>query len=163
MRSEPLWDWAVAAYARPGVPELCLDLQDGHEQNVPLLLFAAWTAATGRDLSQDALEEACDIAVAWERNVVKPLRVVRRALKGRIPDMADPEREAVRDEIKAVELSAERRLLQALESIVGDGADRSAERGAAIAPRLIATAKAWDRVVPRGALERLASKLSEPA
>ena len=40
-----LWDWAVAAYGRPGVAPACLDLQDRFEQNVPLLLAAAWSAA----------------------------------------------------------------------------------------------------------------------
>ncbi len=46
--SDDLWTWACAAYAAPGVAEACLSLQDYHEQNVPLLLWAAWTAATGR-------------------------------------------------------------------------------------------------------------------
>src|SRR5690606_19138568 len=32
-----LWEWAVAAYARPGVSDVCLQLQDGDGQNVPLL------------------------------------------------------------------------------------------------------------------------------
>jgi uncharacterized protein (TIGR02444 family) len=43
------WEWALDAYARPGVAEACLELQDVHGQNVPLLLWAAWAAA-------DALE-----------------------------------------------------------------------------------------------------------
>ncbi len=157
MRSEGLWDWAVAAYARPGVADLCLDLQDGHEQNVPLLLFAAWTAATGQALDADDTEEACDVAEVWERTTVKPLRLVRRTLKAAIPDMDDAAREAVRDQIKAVELEAERRLLLQLEAILP--AARIGEP-TAIAPRLIAVSKAWGRVTPRGALEVLASKLS---
>ena len=38
------WDWAVAAYARQPVAAACLNLQDGHGQNVPWLLWAAWMA-----------------------------------------------------------------------------------------------------------------------
>jgi uncharacterized protein (TIGR02444 family) len=159
MTPDGLWGWAVAAYGRPGAADLFLDLQDGHEQNVPLLLFAAWTAATGRVLGDEALEEAVDVAGVWERTTIKPLRLVRRGLKGKIPDMDDAAREAVREEIKAVELSAERRLLETLERIA------PAEGGAPspIAPRLIAAAKQWDRVVPRGTLEALARTLSEAA
>ena len=42
-----LWDWAVAAYGADGVADACLELQDAAGQNVPLLLWAAWTARTG--------------------------------------------------------------------------------------------------------------------
>ena len=43
-----LWTWTLTAYKAPGVAETCLSLQDHHEQNVPLLLWAAWVAVTGR-------------------------------------------------------------------------------------------------------------------
>ena len=62
--SDPFWDWALKAYAAPGVQEACLQLQDGTGQNVPLLLWAGWTAATGRVLDEDAIEGACDCARA---------------------------------------------------------------------------------------------------
>ena len=52
--SDDLWTWACAAYAAPGVSEACLSLQDYHEQNVPLLLWAAWTAITGRRPDEEA-------------------------------------------------------------------------------------------------------------
>ena len=63
-QESPLWDWALKAYAAPGVQEACLQLQDGVGQNVPLLLWAGWTATTGRVLDEDAIEGACDCARA---------------------------------------------------------------------------------------------------
>jgi hypothetical protein len=37
-----IWDWALAAYGRPGVPEAALALQDRHGQNTSFLLWAVW-------------------------------------------------------------------------------------------------------------------------
>ena len=73
-----LWDWALAAYARPNVAAVCLALQDGHGQNVPLLLAAAWSAEQGRTLD---LDRAVTLVQGWEADVVGPLRVARRGLK----------------------------------------------------------------------------------
>ena len=63
--SDGFWDWAVAAYAAPGVAEECLHLQDVHEQAVPLLLWAAWQAETGRAPDEEALEGAVDTTQVW--------------------------------------------------------------------------------------------------
>jgi uncharacterized protein (TIGR02444 family) len=106
-----LWDWAQATYARPGVAEACLRLQDEEEQSVPLLLWALWSADEAR--TPDLLTGAAT-ARAWEEEVVGPLRRLRRALKALD---ADADREAVRDQVKAVELDAERRLLVQLERL----------------------------------------------
>ncbi|HWU12504.1 MAG TPA: TIGR02444 family protein, partial [Caulobacter sp.] len=43
-----LWQWALEVYVRPSVAGACLSLQDGHGQNVPYLLWAAWRASEGR-------------------------------------------------------------------------------------------------------------------
>ena len=150
-----LWDWAVKAYASDGVSEACLHLQDAAGQNVPLLLWAAWTARTGRDPDPDALEAACDIARAWQETAVAPLREVRRALKGRNPDLDDADREAVRSQVKAVELEAERRLLAALEALTPS--PRSAPRP--VLDALVAVARQWSPTTPRPGLAALAERL----
>jgi uncharacterized protein (TIGR02444 family) len=150
-----LWDWAVAAYARPGVSDACVRLQDEQNENVPLLLFAAWCAASGRALDADRIEAACDTARAWEELAAKPLRAVRRTLKTRHPDLDDARRERVRELVKAAELDAERALLEDLAELAPapSGAPRP------VAPAMIEAAKAWTRVVPRGQLESLAALL----
>ena len=150
-----LWEWALAAYARAGVAEACLNLQDGTGQNVPLLLWAAWSATTGRRPDEDEIEAACDTARAWADITVAPLRTIRRALKSPVPDLDDAARELVRDQIKAVELLAERKLLDGLEALapVPSGVPRPAIEG------LAEVARVWARVVPRPALIELAERL----
>lgn len=150
-----LWDWAVAAYAAEGVSETCLSLQDQHEQNTCLLLWAGWNAATGRRPDEDAIEAACDTARAWDTTTISPLRAIRRTLKLPVPDIDGAAREAVRNRIKAVELEAERHLLLALEGL--SPAPSGAARPAVDA--LVETARVWTRIIPRPALIRLAERL----
>lgn len=150
-----LWDWAVAAYGEPGVAEACLALQDHHEQNVPLLLWSAWIAETGRRPDEETIEAACDTARAWDGVVTAPLRAVRRTLKAPVPDIDDGPREAVRERIKAIELEAEKHVLEALEALAptASGSKRAAIDG------LVATARVWSSITPRPALIRLAEAL----
>ena len=150
-----LWTWAVAAYDAPGVAEACLSLQDHNEQNVPLLLWAAWVAVTGRRPDEETIEAACDAARAYDTVITAPLRAVRRTLKAPIPDIEDDHREALRQQVKALELDAERRLMLELEALAPapSGAPRRAIDG------LAETAKLWTRVVPRPALTTLADRL----
>lgn len=150
-----LWTWAVAAYEAPGVAEACLSLQDHNEQNIPLLLWAAWIAVSGRRPDEETIEAACDAARAYDTVVVAPLRAVRRTLKAPIPDVDNDHREALRQQVKALELDAERRLMLELEALAPapSGAPRRAIDG------LAETARLWARVVPRPALTTLADRL----
>ncbi|HEV2081095.1 MAG TPA: TIGR02444 family protein [Brevundimonas sp.] len=149
-----LWAWAVDAYGRGGVSETCLSLQDRDEQNVPLLLFGAWCALTGRRLDDEAVDAACDVARVWDEKAVGPLRAVRRALKAPLIDMDAGAREEVRRQVKAVELEAERRLLEALAGLAGPaGAVRDP------LPDLARLSRQWGGPLPRPALARLAERL----
>jgi len=150
-----LWEWSLSAWTAPGVEAACLDLQDAQGQNVPLLLWAAWSAATGRTPSEDDLEAACDTARVWQETVVAPLRNVRRALKTRVPDLDDDDREAVRGQVEVIELDAERRLLAALEALSRPPAGPARP----VLPALVAAARAWSPVTPRTALALLADRL----
>ena len=149
------WDWALKAYAAPGVQEACLTLQDNAGHNVPLLLWAAWTAASGRPLDEDAIEGACDCARAWDEAAVTPLRTLRRTLKGVNPDIDNAAREALRDQVKAVELAAERHMMAGLEALAP--APTTPPRPPLDA--LVAVSRVWSRVVPRPLLTTLAERL----
>ena len=150
-----LWRWAVRVYAAEGVSEAALHLQDAAGQNVPLLLWAAWTARTGRCPDADSVEAACDVARAWQDTAIAPLRAIRRDLKGRNPDLDDADREAIRNAVKAVELDAERRLLAALEALAppSSGAPRP------VLDALITVARQWSPMTPRPGLTQLAERL----
>ena len=110
-----VWEWANAAYARPGVETLCLELQDQHGHCVSYLLWAAWAACEGRALDEASLSEAVSLARDWEAKAIRPLRLARRALKAPRPGIDAQGQSALREQIKRQELMAERLLLDALE------------------------------------------------
>ncbi|MGI9169623.1 MAG: TIGR02444 family protein [Caulobacteraceae bacterium] len=125
-----LWDHAAALYARPGVEAACLRLQDGEGQCVPLLLWRLWTIDEGRAIDAGTLERATALARAWTAAAVAPLRRTRRRLKTPFAPVEDAARLALRAQVAASELAAERMLLDALEALtprknaVGAGVDR---------------------------------------
>lgn len=150
------WTWALEAYARPGAAEACLHLQDQHGQCIPYLLWAAWAAKEGRPLDRAALEAGAGVSARWEAAAVGPLRAARRAMKPEVAGVADAAREALRAEVKALELQAEQLLIETLEALApapGAGA-------LSLAPALTAAAAAWPVEAPQAALDRLAQTLS---
>ncbi len=144
-----IWAWSMAAYARPGVADLCLNFQDSYGQNVCLLLWAAWAGV--RD--GVSLAEAVAFTSEWEGAVVHPLRAARRALKAPFDPLDEAGRDRLRENVKAAELAAERLLLEALARIdPGPG-------GASRQEALTAAAKAWGAPPPDAELAALAAAL----
>jgi hypothetical protein len=80
---------------------------------------------------------------------------VRRTLKAPIPDIGDAGREALREQVKAIELAAERALMADLEALAPAGSGLTMPKLEA----LVAVARVWTRVVPRPALGVLAERL----
>ena len=120
-----LWDFAVATYGRPGVREICLELQDAHGADVCLLLLSRWLVVTEQAPSMDSLGACRRLAAAWTKEVIHPLRRVRRHLKldrGALPTMSVVPVATIRAAVAAVELASERALLLALEETVKAGA-----------------------------------------
>lgn len=113
-RDLSLWTFAVTAYARPGVEEICLTLQDAYGQNVALLLWRLW--ALDRPIGPVALDAATAVARTCEGRILAPLRQVRRGLRAPIDGVVDDAREALRESVRRAELGAERLLLDALEA-----------------------------------------------
>jgi uncharacterized protein (TIGR02444 family) len=145
-----LWDETLEAYGRPGVPEACLILQDSYGQNTSYLLWAVWAETA----DPKVLAEAADTARRWEALALGPLRGVRRALKPAFPGVADAARQDLREDVKAVELRAERVLMESLEALTpGRG-------GAHALAALEAASAAWGEPAPPDALAALAAALS---
>lgn len=146
-----LWDWTLEAYARPGVPEACLALQDDHGLNTSFLLWAVW--AEGADAA--VLAQAAHAGKVWDGRVLQPIREVRRTLKAAFPSVDDGAREGLREDVKSAELRAERVLMEAFEALTED------RRGGTPAlAALQAASRAWGVRAPDDALARLASALS---
>lgn len=145
-----LWDWAVEAYGRPGVADAALALQDEHGQNTCFLLWAVW--AKGPE--PRTMVRAAELARGWEAQVLEPLRVARRNLKGETAGVDAAARQRLREDVKAAELQSERVLLDSLEALTGR---HHGEEAAAVALRRASVA--WGAVVPGAALGRLAEAL----
>jgi len=144
-----IWDWALEAYGRPGVPQACLALQDEHGQNTCLLLWAVWAEARDPDL----LARAAALTRTWEAEAIGPLRAVRRGLKAPAAGVPDGARERLLEDVKAVELHAERVLLEALADLGGRFG------GAPALQALEAASAAWGTAASREALAALAAAL----
>jgi uncharacterized protein (TIGR02444 family) len=151
--SQGLWAFALDLYARPGVEALLLDLQDKHGQCVAYLIWALWLAAEGRRADNGALAEAAGLARAWETVATGPLRTLRRSLANNPAAAPKSVREWLRAQVQAVELDAERRLLEMLE------AASPAAGPAALDPArtLAGAAKAWGGAPPPALLASLAA------
>jgi uncharacterized protein (TIGR02444 family) len=145
-----IWEWALEAYARPGVPDACLRLQDRFGQNADLLLWAVWAEAQDPGL----LGEAAQAARRWETTALAPLRALRRGLKAASPPVDDAAREGLRQDIQAAELRAERVLLETLAGLSGQ-----ARGGAQALDALKAASAAWNPPAPDAELAALAAAL----
>jgi uncharacterized protein (TIGR02444 family) len=113
---EALWRFSTAFYARADVAEALIKLQDRAGFDVNLMLFALWFGLSGRNRFTAAELAAADRAAGPIRGeLVEPLRALRRRLRSH-PD-ADVQR--LREEIKRLELAAERILQNRLARIAG--------------------------------------------
>ena len=104
----PHWSFALDIYARPGVSDACLLLQDRAGVDVNVLLLALYAAARrGMALGRHDLQNMDDAVAAWRQEVVGPLRAIRRRLKSGPKPAPDAAPEALRRHIKKAELQAE--------------------------------------------------------
>lgn len=126
--SSDLWSFSLGTYARPGVEELCLQLQSAGA-NVCLLLCGLWLEQRGVSCDEQRLQQLLQVAGPWEVNVVRPLRTLRQQWKAAAAD--DVGLNALREQVKTLELESERHLLLQLERTAQDWPqDETTERSA---------------------------------
>jgi uncharacterized protein (TIGR02444 family) len=103
------WAFALDVYARPGIADGCLSLQNEAGVDVMMLLVIAFAAARLRILLTFAevgeLDQACR---PWREQIVWPLRAIRSGLKSGPTPAPSTDTEQFRSKIKTVELAAER-------------------------------------------------------
>jgi uncharacterized protein (TIGR02444 family) len=117
MTHHAFWTFSLDRYHRPGVPDLCLELQDSFGADVNLVLFALWMGHDGYVLDHRGAKAAINAVSQWHLSVVKPMRRARRWLKGR--DIADTDaRDTLRAAIQKWEIEAERMEQQMLFDLV---------------------------------------------
>ena len=110
-----LWNHALALYARPGVETACLALQE-LGGDVCLLLCATWLQTQAVAIDETRIQALQAVAAPWQRDVITPLRALRR--QWREHALADPQLTVLREQVKALELQAERTLLERLARVV---------------------------------------------
>lgn len=124
---ESFWAFSLAVYGRAGVAEACLRLQDRHGVDVNLLLFACWVGASGAGRpGDDVWRKLISETHAWRAGIVEPLRGVRRRLKAASwPGIGPDAAAAFREEVKRLELEAERAQQSAISVLCPVTADPS--------------------------------------
>ena len=118
MTDSVFWRFSLRFYALPGVASACIDLQDRHGVDVNVLLFLLFLAEEGRAVSPEEVARIDAAVRVWRDGVVVPLRTVRRNLRASIGEMARDAAEALRTNVKRVELEAERIQQETLERLM---------------------------------------------
>lgn len=121
---EDLWEFALAVYARPGVEGACLRLQEAGA-DVCLVLTALWLDRRACALDGEGLARLQRASRHWQNMVVRPLRQLRQAWKA--ASSADESLAALREQLKGLELAAEREQLARLARLAAHWPCRDAQ------------------------------------
>ena len=113
-----LWDYAVEIYCRPGMSDLCLMFQDDYGADVSIILFISWCSTQGIRIDDQLLTRVEQSVGVWNRDVVAPLRGMRRELKLDSRGITRKTVSAFREKLKALELEAEHLELNTLAGLI---------------------------------------------
>jgi len=106
--SDDLLANVVALYGRKAVSGACLLLQERTRLDVNVLLMAAWCGAKRRQpLDDQSVRQAGALVADWHREIVIPLRTVRRRLKNGPAPAPSEQTDQLRAKLQALEISAE--------------------------------------------------------
>ncbi|WP_432218027.1 TIGR02444 family protein [Pseudomonas kribbensis] len=122
--SSDLWSFALAVYARPGVEDACLRLQSAGA-SVCLMLCGLWLEQRDTTCNEVRTRQLQELTIPWDKEVVQPLRAMRMQWKN-LAD-TDPVLKGMREQIKGLELEAERALLSRLEGVAQEWKRNSKE------------------------------------
>lgn len=79
--ASPFWSFTLGVYQKEGVSPACIALQDRLGLDVNFLLLCLYAGSRGRALGADDFARIEERAAPWRKNVIHPLRAVRRWLK----------------------------------------------------------------------------------
>ena len=118
-----LWNFSVRTYGKPSVADACLALQDRHGLDVNVLLFCCWFGCTRGVVDGPLWDRVLAFSEPWADNVVRPLRAARTWMKNTGCTQSDISNDAcmeLREEIKRIELKAERLQENTLQFVAED-------------------------------------------
>jgi uncharacterized protein (TIGR02444 family) len=79
--ASPFWTFTLAVYQKEGVSPACIALQDRLGLDVNFLLICLYAGSRGCALGAEDFARIEERAAPWRKNVIHPLRGVRRWLK----------------------------------------------------------------------------------
>jgi uncharacterized protein (TIGR02444 family) len=146
------WAFSLALYDRPGVAPALIGLQDRLGLDVNMLLYCCWAGVEGSALSRDELTTVEALAEPWQGEVVRPLRALRRRLKGGFGGLPADRVEAYRKRLNELEIDGERIAQEAMSALLQHRHDDGGAAAARVAANL--TAYLQLRKVAVGAAEQ---------
>jgi len=141
------WDFTLSIYSREGVSPALIALQDRLGLDVNFLLVCLYAASQGSKLAGADFARLEDAAAPLRKNLIHPLRQVRRWLKEQsavAKESADPIRRAV----LAQEIESEGLQQRAMEARLTPG---SGAADLALAAGNLARYLAWSKAAPAAA------------
>ncbi|RFB03888.1 TIGR02444 family protein [Parvularcula marina] len=120
--AEDFWEWSIEVYARPGMKDALLKLQDRHHLNVNLILWAIWAAQAGWKLDEEKIEELTRAVDQFTRYGIERLREVRRYLSSPKKGFSERDLGELRDELLDAEIKGERMVQTRLAELTATGA-----------------------------------------
>ena len=114
------WDFSTAIYAKPGVAEAVIRLQDDYRCDVNFLLLCCFCATRYRlGLTPTQIREADGLISSWRGEVTATLRNLRRTIKEEVAFTRFEGAEVVRSMVVAAEIESERVTQRLLEAYIG--------------------------------------------
>ena len=157
----PIWDFVLKFYGRQGVSEACIALQDSVGIDVNMVLFLMWMAAHGRGLAAEDVKTVSEKSHGWQREVVVPIRGVRRLLKANAPLVDAEAAAAYRKKVQAVELEGEQLQLNAMAALSASLRSSAAQPEQAARANLQAFQQAAGKQFSQAAVDTFARALTE--
>jgi uncharacterized protein (TIGR02444 family) len=134
--SRGLWPFTLDLYARPGIQDAVIPLQENQGADVNVLFYCVWSAVTGRgSLDAGSFDRVESQIARWRQEVTKPLRRVRVHIKTDPILLALEGATDARKKILEAEIESERIAQIAIESTAGQPSDEGSDAPAAIAER----------------------------
>ncbi|MHC8945717.1 TIGR02444 family protein [Advenella incenata] len=134
------WQFSLAVYTRDGVAEHCLALQHRLGLDVNVLLLMLWAARQWGDApTAEQIADADGRIRAWRHEIVIPLRQLRGRLKSGPLPAPDAMTDVLRQDIKRLELDAERMEQEVLARWVREQtqANTAAAHGAVVQEKMV--------------------------
>lgn len=109
LNAEGFWEFSLAFYCKSPVAVALLSLQDRRNADVNMLLAICWLATLGYQLPTSGLIDIDAAVQPWRDKVVRPLREVRRRVKGEFSEeIGKIDQQSLHHTLLGAELDCER-------------------------------------------------------